>query len=180
MKNTPFVDLLTASLLAALVYASPAPAEDRPDVSVQGIRVEHHTINDKDGTVLLTADAFYRGTNSIMEVFTYHKAHGAYAVGGGWRIYRMNGKPVLLEDHKKPGGDADLRVLGDSSSLAEFEAFTRRADGSVLPASTQALSELRKEARKEEADAQEFLKVLNQGIEQMKRGPGGSSVYKSK
>jgi hypothetical protein len=171
MKYTTIVGVLAALTLAALMSASAVAAENRSDVSIQGIRAEHHDIKDNDGTVLLTVDAFHRGTNSILEVFTYQKTHGAYAVGGGCRIYRMNGKPVLIEDHKKPDGDAELRVFRDSSDLSEFEDFTRRADGSVRPASSEELGKLKEQAKKDETDVQAFLEVLNEGIEQMKRGP---------
>ena len=180
MKSATSLDLFAVLALAALVSASAVAAGGLPDVSIQGIRAEHHDIKDTDGTVLLTADAFYRGTNSILEVFTYQKAHGAYAVGGGCRIYRMNGKPVLVEDHKKPTGDVELRVFRDGSNLSEFEAFTRRADGSVVPASSEDLAKLQDQAKKDDADVQAFLKVLNEGIEQMKRGPGRSSDEKTK
>jgi len=159
MKRTVLV-----YVAAGFICTSAVSAENGPGSSIPEISVKHHETEDKDGTVLATVDSFHRGTNHILDIITYKKAHGPYSVGGGWRIYRIGGEPVLLEDHKKPDGDVELRVYGKSSDLSDFEEFARHPDGSVQPVSSKELTKQKQEQKELDVGLQQVAGTIADSI----------------
>ena len=159
MKHSNLIYVVTV-----LISISAVAAENGSDSSIPAVTVKHRDTKDEDGTLLASVDRFYRGTNQILEVVTYRKARGPYSEGGGWRIYRMGGEPVLIEDHKKPDGDVEVRVFGKNSDLSDFEAFTRHADGSVLPVSSEQLRKLKRQTEKTKAAVQAVGGIIENSV----------------
>jgi hypothetical protein len=140
--------------------ALPLAPETAAASTIPGTTVKHRETQDSNGTLLAVTDTYYRGTNRILRISTYKKAHGRYNVGGGWRTYYMDNQPVLVEDHKNPGGDSTLRVYGKTADLSNFEQFTRHPDGSAVPVSSDELAKLKEEDRQTEADLKAFVGIL--------------------
>lgn len=99
------------------------------------------------GQVIASVETVYRGKDRILDSTKYMVARGNYAAGGRFRIYRVGGKPVLLEEDYKGDGNVTIRVFGRSGSLEDFEVFKRQSNGSIEPVSSAELARLKREDR---------------------------------
>lgn len=89
------------------------------------IRTQHRD-SISNGKVIASIETVYRGNDRVLDTVKYKVARGDYGIGGGFRIYRVGGKPVLFEEDYKGDGNVTVRVLGRSDDPEAFEAFNRK------------------------------------------------------
>ena len=160
MKLTLLVVCAAVSICLAS-GPTPKPAQ----AAVPELRQEHREKRDKDGQVYAAIDTVYRGKERILDTVRYTRAHGAYAAGGGWRIYRVGGQPAMLEDEKTANGKVTVRLYGKSDDLEIFEVFERGTNGSVEAVSSEELAKLKVQAAAESAAAQAIVDRIQKTVE---------------
>jgi len=155
-------------LLALLTFASTCladdPAEKPAQVPLPEIRNEHRDMRDKDGQVFGSVETVYRGKDRLLETIRYKIARGEYAAGGWFRIYRVGGEPVLLEEDKNGDGNADIIAYGKGSNLEVFEAFKRQSNASVEPVSSEEFVKLKLQAAVASAMAEDVAGRIEKSI----------------
>ena len=160
MKLTLLVVCAAASICLA---SEPGlkPAQD----AVPQLRKEHKEKRDVDGQVHSFIDSVFRGQERILDTVRYKRARGAYAAGGWFRIYRVGGEPVMLEEDKNADGKVTVRLYGKSDSLEVFEVFERGTNGLVEAVSSEEMAKLKAQAAIESAGAEAIVERIQKTVE---------------
>src|ERR1035441_9288143 len=105
MKLTISTFVLVA--LFVLGCKSPTSSQRQP---IPDVRTEHRDETDKNGAIVASVETVYRGKVRVLDTVRYSVARGDYASGGWFRIYRVNGKPMLFEEDKNGNGTTERRL----------------------------------------------------------------------
>jgi len=96
---------------------------------------------DKDGKIDVRIETVYRGKTKVMMILSRRNPQGVMAVT---RSYLADGKLVMAEsDEDGDGSFESITVFRPDTD--SFEMFTRQADGTVKPVSTQKLDSIKRQ-----------------------------------
>lgn len=97
---------------------------------------------DKDGKVDVRIETAYRGKTKVMMTISRRTQQGVMAIQS--RSYLADGKLVMVESDEDADGTLEsIAVFKPGSGF--FEMFTRQADGTVTPVSTQKLDSIKRQ-----------------------------------
>jgi len=102
-------------------------------------RISERTGN--DGKPDLRIETVYRGKTKVLQILSRRNKQGALAIVS--RSYLVDGKLHMVESDENGDGFFESVAVFDPVT-DNFEMFTRQADGSVKPVSTEALETIKK------------------------------------
>lgn len=157
------LSILTA---ATAVCLADGRAEQTPSTRLPEIRKVHREHRDTNGEVSAYTDTFYRGEERILIQATYTKP-----TKSGIKMWRefVVGRTTVTKEMDY--GDDKPRLILVYRDGALYEAFRRRADGSVEPMSSDELS-------KAKAEMQEFMAGFEAVMERVAERLQTNSVEK--
>ena len=95
----------------------------------------------QDGKADLRVETIYRGKSKVLQILSRRNKQGALTVVS--RSYLVDGKLHMVESDDD--GDSFFESVAVFDPVTDnFEMFTRQADGSVKPVSTEAIKEIKK------------------------------------
>ena len=95
----------------------------------------------KDGKPDVRIETVYRGKTKVLQILSRRNKQGALTVVS--RSYLVDGKLHMVESDENGDGFFESVAVFDTVAN-DFEMFTRQADGSVKPVSTEALEAIKK------------------------------------
>lgn len=101
------------------------------------LRVDHRQWPAADGQTHYR-DEFYRGKEHILRIVRFQNE--STKTWKLWRYYYVGGKVVLFEDDPGSGKPVTVSLIRDNVT---YDAFTRQADGSVAPLSSEELTKVK-------------------------------------
>ncbi len=109
---------------------------------------------DKDGKIDVRIETVYRGNTKVMMIMSHRNRQNVMAVTT--RSYLADGKLVMVESDEDADGTLESITVfrPDTDS---FEMFTRQADGSVKPVSTQKLDSIKRQKAVADTSMREFF-----------------------
>jgi hypothetical protein len=122
---------------------------------VGDITTKVSNISGKDGEPEVRGETVYRGKTRVLQIISRRNKQGTMAVVS--RAYCVGGKGEVVESDEDGDGFFESVAVFDPVT-DDFELFTRQADGSVKPVSTESLETI----KKKKAAADESLgKILH-------------------
>ena len=97
---------------------------------------------DNDGKPDFRMETFYRGDQEVMRVFSRPKAEGVMTIDS--RSFLVDGSMVLTEGDENGDGIFET-ILARHPETKAFEVFTRKADGTMQPASVRVVEAYKKQ-----------------------------------
>jgi len=114
----------------------------------------------EDGKPDLRIETEYRGKMEVLQTVSRRNKKGKLVIYS--RAYFADGRLHMVESDDNGDGFLEAIMVFDDPMTDDFEMFTRQADGSVKPVSTEELQKLKKKA----ATANERLREMLQQIQQ--------------
>lgn len=121
-----------------LLLAGTCCADDSSGITNKVTEIDR----DKDGKIDVRIETAYRGQAKVMMVMSRRNQQGVMAVAA--RSYLAEGRVVMVEsDEDADGTFESITVFRPDTD--DFEMFTRQADGTVKPVSTQKLDSIKRQ-----------------------------------
>ncbi len=97
---------------------------------------------DKDGKIDVRIETAYRGKTKVMMTMSRRGQQGVMAIQS--RSYFAEGKMVMVESDEDADGTLES-ITVFRTDTDDFEMFTRQADGTARPVSTEKLDSIKKQ-----------------------------------